>query len=281
MLTQIFEQTTAITSTAVEVFNSETYLGGILDGANSVFLGVSIANTGSASAQIQVEIKTHPNGAWITHTSMAGTYSITNSANLSNSFYRQVFGISSGAIAANSSGLLVCNIKFVYAIRIQSRMATGASGNSIRIRGNVKIPTSLNYEEKSVQQMTVATVTAASVPTWVDVSEHAFMSSFFSASGSNPIQSMAAGIFPALVANSGNVAVIRYYPGDTAVVYLDVNTSAISLGDKTDINIQSAPITASIRTTNHRYFVEAAYEIGFLWNVPGGSTVDYYISLNG
>jgi hypothetical protein len=281
MQSQIFEQTTAITSTAAVVFDSEAY--GI-DVANSVYMGVSILNTGSANAQLQVDIKTHPSSAWFTHTAMGATggFAATNTANLSTSFYRNSPGLTDAIAPANSQTFFAVNLKFVYAIRILSRMATGSSGNSIRIRGNVKIPKDLNYEELPVQQITLGAAGGSTIPTFTDVSAHAFFSIHFVASGTAVFANMSANTVPNQPsATSGYLLGIRYYPDDAYYFFDVINTTSAIDGNKLSMVIVKGVLTSSVRSIPLQIFTEAAYEIGFLWNIPAGAFIDYYISLNG
>jgi len=282
MISQTFTRTTAITNIATEVFNSETHGG--LNVENSVYAGMSIKNTGSAVAQIQVDIKMHPNGAWITQSAMGtATYAASNTTQFSNSFYRQIAFLSAGTVAANGTSFLSASMKFVYAIRVLSRQSTGTSGNSIAINGNVKLPTNFFYIENPVQIITAGTVNSSSVPTFFDVSEHAYVSGCMIASGTNNIANIAGGTFPGYPStSSGQLLAVRYYPGDSYIYYDAIAGSSVVLGGlKTSLVVEGTTVITSKRQAFQRFVVEAAYEMGVLWNIPGGSTISYYVSMNG
>jgi len=288
MQTQIFEQTTVITSTAVEVFNSETYQGGILNVASGVFLGIAIANTGSSAAQFQLDVKTHPNGEWVTHTAMNGSFDVSTPSFFSNSLYRQSVNISSGSgsVAANSFAWFSANLKFVYGIRILSRMATGSSGNSIRIRGNVKVPIITDYNELEKQDMVGGSISGASIPTFTDVSDYSFASFHFVFSGTGLFQnfttSTLVGTFTQSSPGTGYVIAVRYYPGDVYFLQYVVNNAGAILGSsRTSFIIEASELTSTVRNVIVRTATGSAYEIGFLWNISSVPTVDYYVSLNG
>jgi hypothetical protein len=287
MQTQIFDQTTAITSTAAEVFNSETYQGGILAVADAVYGGFAITNTGSATAQLQIDIKVHPNGSWLSQSAMGVSFNTALAPNLTNIFFRHTNSntttINTGAIPSGTTIFFSITAKFIYGIRILSRMGSGSSGNSVRVRGNFKIPGNTNYEEVAKQTIPTAIINSSSQPFWVDVSEHNFFNNYIVASGTGIPQSVAASTLPGVNGiASGYFLGIRFYPADTAVFWVSIGTGSSSLENQVRFFvIQRTEFTSSFRTATYRVLVEAAYEMGWLFSMTGGQTLDQYISLNG
>jgi len=284
MQTQIFDQTTAITSTAVEIFNSETYEGGILNVADAVIGGFALTNTGSAQAQLQLDIKLHPFGAWFSQADMEGSFAVTFSTQPSNSFMR-LTSISTGLIDSGATAFFTISLKFVYAVRILSKMKTGTSGNSIRVRGNFKVPKNLNYIEAPSQITATSIIVGASQPVWVDVSERAFFSAYVLVSGTALSQSVAANTLTGVstVNASGMFLGVRFYPDDTSIFWtaLASNVGSTDGGSKLSIVIQSMVLTSSFRNLTFRFLVEGAYEMGVLFSLATGQAIDHYFSMNG
>jgi len=284
MQTQIFDQTTAITSTAVEIFNSETYEGGILNVADAVFGGFALTNTGSAQAQLQLDIKVHPNAQWTTQTGMEGSFAVAFGSVLSQSLIR-LSSISTGLIDSGATAFFSVSLKFVYAVRILSKMKTGSSGNSVRVRGNLKVPKNLSYLEASSQITTTSIIVGASQPVWVDVSDRAFFSAYVLVSGTGLSQSVAANTLTGVstVNASGMFLGIRFYPDDASVFWtaLASNVGSTDGGLITSIVIQSMVLTSSFRNLTFRFLVEGAYEMGVLFSLATGQTIDHYFSMNG
>jgi len=162
-------------------------------------------------------------------------------------------------------------------------MGSGSSGNSVRVRGNFKIPGNINYEEVAKQTIPTAIVNSSSQPFWVDVSEHAFFSNYIVASGTGIPQSVAASTLPGVNGITGGYFLgIRFYPEDTAVFWVSAGTGSSSLEDQArSFIIQRSVFTASVRGATYRVLVEAAYELGWLFSMTGGQTLDQHISLNG
>jgi len=283
MQTQIFDQTTAITSTAAEIFNSETYQGGILNVADAVIGGFALTNTGSAQAQLQLDIKLHPFGAWITERVMEGDFNPTFTANLSNTFVRHA-SVNTGLINANASAFFTISTKFIYAVRVLSKMKTGSSGNSVRVRGNFKIAKDFNYVELANQTAPTSLVTSASQPIWTDVSEHAYFSAYLVASGTGIPQSVGAGTLPGIpgINTLGGFIGFRFYPNDADIYWVTpgIGTGAIE-GAKASFILQRTDITSTFRTPLFRLLVEGFYEIGVLFSLAPGQAIDHYFSMNG
>lgn len=284
MQTQIFDQTTAITSTAAEIFNSETYQGGILNVADAVFGGFALTNTGSAQAQLQLDIKTHPNGAWMTQTGLEGSFAVTFDTQFSNSIVR-LTSISTGLINSGATAFFSVSLKFVYAVRILSKMKTGTSGNSVRVRGNFKVPKNLSYVETTSQIAATSIIAGASQPVWVDVSDRAFFSAYVLVSGTALSQSVAANTLTGIgaVNASGMFLGIRFYPDDASVFWTAItsNIGSTDGGSKLSIVIQSMVLTSTFRNLTFRFLVEGAYEMGVLFSLATGQTIDHYFSMNG
>jgi len=284
MQTQIFDQTTAITSTAGEIFNSETYQGGILNVADAVFGGFALTNTGSAQAQLQLDIKVHPDAQWTTQTGMEGSFAVAFGSVLSQSLIR-LSSISTGLIDSGATVFFSVSLKFVYAVRILSKMKTGSSGNSVRVRGNFKVPKNLSYLEASSQITATSIIVGASQPVWVDVSERAFFSAYVLVSGTGLSQSVAANTLTGVstVNASGMFLGIRFYPDDTSVFWtaLASNVGSTDGGLVTSIVIQSMVLTSSFRNLTFRFLVEGSYEMGVLFSLATGQTIDHYFSMNG
>lgn len=274
---QLFEQTTSVSTSSTVIFDSEAY-GLSVDLA--VFMGMTIANLSSGSINFQVDIKAHPNGSWFTHTAMGGGIS-RDYSNVSNSFYRLI-NILTAQVAANGTGAISANLKFVYAFRILA-IATSGTNLNIRVRGNIKIPKDFNYEEQSVQQVIAGAVTTSSPFTVIDTSQHAYLSLYMTASGTNTVQTMAANSYPGGGGPStyGELLSFAFYPGDFYIRFGNPNSDTAIGGSKNSQILEASLITAGQRRSMHRFNVEAAYEIGFLFNIPGESTIDYYVSLNG
>jgi len=284
MQTQIFDQTTAITSTAAEIFNSETYQGEILNVADAVFGGFALTNTGSAQAQLQLDIKVHPDAQWTTQTGMEGSFAVAFGSVLSQSLIR-LSSISTGLIDSGATVFFSVSLKFVYAVRILSKMKTGSSGNSVRVRGNFKVPKNLSYLEASSQITATSIIVGASQPVWVDVSERAFFSAYVLVSGTGLSQSVAANTLTGVstVNASGMFLGIRFYPDDTSVFWtaLASNVGSTDGGLVTSIVIQSMVLTSSFRNLTFRFLVEGSYEMGVLFSLATGQTIDHYFSMNG
>lgn len=273
MISNIFEATKTINGLITTVFDSETANIAVKD---AVYMGFSFANIGSASCTVTIETKAHPGSQWLAQSP------ISNSAatNVSNSFFRQVVNTSTaGLIAANTVGFISVVLKFVYAVRI--RAVTSGSSNTAIVRGNIKLPKNINYEEVATQEWTAGTVTGATQPTWVDVTKHSFMSCWYDVGGTGTIATIPANTIPGIgVSTSGMMAAVRFYPGDTSQFYIDLSNLDAMEGAKTSIVIQSTNLLPG-RKILHRYFVEAACEIGFLWNMTSPSLVKYLLSWNG
>jgi hypothetical protein len=279
MLSQIFEVTKTVGLSSADIFNSETET---VNCADAVFMGLSIANIGSQLSTISIETKTHPNGDWISRGDFARSASFFFP---SSTFYRQVINVGSGSqtgqITANTNAFLFINLKFVYAVRLRARASS--LGNMMRVRGNVKIPKNFVYEEKTAQTIITGAVTSATNHSYQDVSGSAFYSLNFSASGTNSASTLAANTLPGLtVSSSGYILAVRFYPGDIPY-YIDViNEIDMLSGNRVSLIVETSFILDSVtRQMTYRFYTEAAYEMGFLWNIPSGATITYLVSLNG
>jgi hypothetical protein len=124
------------------------------------------------------------------------------------------------------------------------------------------------------------------------------MSAYMIASGSNTVQNTSANQLPGelIVQNlpgsveeaapvgtiNGHLIAVRFLPGDAFIKLTNpFGNSAIGGNQSTSLIVESSPITASQRNSTLRFICEAAYEIRFLFNIPGGSVIDYSVSLNG
>jgi hypothetical protein len=279
MLSQIFEATNTVGISSGTIFDSET---ANVNCADAVFMGLSIANIGSQLSTVVLETKAHPNGAWINR----GDFSRSAAFFFpSSTFYRQVINITplglTGQIAANTNAFLFINLKFTYAVRVRAQASS--LGNTMRVRGNIKIPKNFLYEERIDQTIVAGAVTSTTNHSYQDVSRAAFYSLNFSASGTNSASTLAANTLPGLsVSSSGYILAVRFYPGDTPYYIDAINESDIMSGNRVSLIVETSFILNSVtRRMTYRFYTEAAYEMGFLWNIPAGATIAYSVSLNG
>lgn len=296
MLRQFFETTVSAGTSEVELFNSETYQG--IDCEQALFAGFSFLNTGSNNGMVTFQTKTHPDSNWNIFTSISGPtiYSYVASAGsggttIAESFFRQTaIGFSPVSsinfIAPNSTIFVEVNLKYVYAIRVMA--FTSAGTNTFRARGNFAIPSKsgqTQYQEFPIQTYTAGTVSSATTPQWMDCSKANSASFTINNQGMvAPTSGIASGVFPGMGALPGLIYCFRFFPNDNYFIWSEDAGSSGAFDRRSPLIQASFAIGNTAGASGWAYaraLCHGASEMGFLVNIPAGSRIDWYGSVNG